>query len=166
MSVLQDRDLWYDLFNILPEHLTTHYNYLQVPYIAAEYPLTLTIKKFGPNRVLPLLVASWGLVCCLQGLVTSYSGLLAARFFLGLTEGGILPGLVIYMSMYACFLAHHVPRLMIGFYRFWTRHQMQLRLSVLFTASRCFEHIMLGRSIDRRQLHSLEPLLDCLQPPF
>ena len=38
----------------------------------------------------------------LQGLVTSYSGLLAARFFLGLTEGAILPGSITYMSIFYC----------------------------------------------------------------
>lgn len=74
-----------------------------MPYIVAEFPITLTIKKFGPNYVLPALVASWGLVCCMQGFVHNYSGLLAARFFLGLAEGGVLPGLVTYMSMCGAF---------------------------------------------------------------
>lgn len=34
----------------------------------------------------------FGLVTTLQGLVQNYSGLLATRFFLGLTEAGIFPG--------------------------------------------------------------------------
>lgn len=45
----------------------------------------------GPHILLPTLVVSWGLVCTFQGFVHNYSGLLAARFFLGLTEGAILP---------------------------------------------------------------------------
>jgi MFS family permease len=34
----------------------------------------------------------FGLVTICQGLVTSWSGLLATRFFLGLTETGMFPG--------------------------------------------------------------------------
>ena len=34
----------------------------------------------------------FGLVMTLQGLVQNYSGLIATRFFLGLTEAGIFPG--------------------------------------------------------------------------
>lgn len=47
-----------------------------------------------PSRWLPLLVGTWGIVTTLTGLVDSYSGLLAIRFFLGFCEGGILPGIV------------------------------------------------------------------------
>ncbi len=36
----------------------------------------------------------WGTVTTLSGLVHNYSGLLAVRFFLGLCEGGLLPGIV------------------------------------------------------------------------
>lgn len=77
-----------------------------VPYIVAELPLTLALKKMcvmadlshssvlmysGPHILLPTLVVSWGIVCTFQGFVHNYSGLLAVRFFLGLTEGAILP---------------------------------------------------------------------------
>ncbi|BEJ10795.1 hypothetical protein CspHIS471_0102170 [Cutaneotrichosporon sp. HIS471] len=69
-----------------------------VPYIVAELPLTLAIKKVGPNILIPVLVVSWGLVTTFQGFVTTYPGLLAARFFLGLTEGAILPSSMTYLS--------------------------------------------------------------------
>ncbi|QRW03728.1 major facilitator superfamily transporter [Ceratobasidium sp. AG-Ba] len=77
----------------------------------------LIIKKIGPHRLLPGIVFLWGLVTALQGLVHNYSGLIATRFFLGLTEGGLLPGIVLYMS---------------AFYR---RDQLQLRLAMLFSAT-------------------------------
>ncbi|WRT63133.1 uncharacterized protein IL334_000036 [Kwoniella shivajii] len=54
----------------------------------------------GPHLLLPTLVMSWGLVTLFQGFVNSYGGLIAARFFLGLTEGAILPGLVTYLSSF------------------------------------------------------------------
>lgn len=50
--------------------------------------------------MLPTLVVSWGIVTTLQGLVHNYGGLIAARFFLGLTEGAILPSLVAYLSTF------------------------------------------------------------------
>lgn len=62
-----------------------------VPYIVAELPLTLAIKKVGPNILIPTLVVLWGLVTTFQGFIHNYEGLLAARFFLGCTEGAILP---------------------------------------------------------------------------
>ena len=52
------------------------------------------LKQFKPSRWLPFLVTLWGTVTTLSGLVQSYSGLLAIRFFLGLCEGGLLPGIV------------------------------------------------------------------------
>ena len=52
------------------------------------------LKKFKPSRWLPFLVFIWGTVTTLSGLVQNYSGLLAIRFFLGLCEGGLLPGIV------------------------------------------------------------------------
>lgn len=62
-----------------------------VPYIVAELPLTLLIRKVGPNILLPVLMVCWGLVTTFQGFVHNYAGLLAARFFLGAAEGAILP---------------------------------------------------------------------------
>ncbi|CAD6569031.1 MAG: hypothetical protein CYPHOPRED_003029 [Cyphobasidiales sp. Tagirdzhanova-0007] len=38
-----------------------------VPYIVAELPLTLAMRTLGPHRLLPTLVATWGLVATLQG---------------------------------------------------------------------------------------------------
>jgi len=88
-----------------------------VPYIACELPSNLLIKKVGPHRLLPGIVFAWGLVTALQGLVHNYSGLIATRFFLGLCEGGLLPGIVLYMSA------------------FYKRDQLQLRLALLFSAT-------------------------------
>ncbi|KAI0319666.1 MFS general substrate transporter [Amylostereum chailletii] len=88
-----------------------------VPYILAELPMNLVMKRLGPNVTLPLMVILWGMVCACQGAVTTYQGLLVCRFFLGALEGGILPGIVLYLS---------------SFYR---RHSMQLRFSMMFSAT-------------------------------
>lgn len=43
---------------------------------------------------------SWGIVATLMGVTQNFSGFLAARFFLGVTESGLFPGVVFYLSMW------------------------------------------------------------------
>ncbi|KAG0698169.1 major facilitator superfamily domain-containing protein [Suillus ampliporus] len=88
-----------------------------VPYIAAEFPSLLLLKYVGPQRMLPTMVTIWGLVATMQGIVTSYSGLLVCRFFLGLMEGGLFPGLVLYMSL------------------FYPRERLQIRVATFFASA-------------------------------
>jgi predicted MFS family arabinose efflux permease len=66
--------------------------------------------------MIPFLCTCWGLVCTLQSQVSSFSGLVAARFFLGLCEGPLFPGLILYLSM------------------FYRRDELQKRIAVFFTA--------------------------------
>ncbi|KAI0345948.1 MFS general substrate transporter [Trametopsis cervina] len=88
-----------------------------VPYIVMELPMNLLMKRLGANITLPLMVTLWGIVCACQGAVTTYGGLLACRFFLGALEGGLFPGIVLYLSS------------------FYKRHAMQLRFSMMFSAT-------------------------------
>ena len=88
-----------------------------IPYILVEIPAALVVKRIGANNLLPIMAVIWGLITTLQGLVTSYSGLLVARFFLGLAEGGLIPGIMLVMS------------------RFYKRDQMQLRLAIFWSAA-------------------------------
>ncbi|OBT54896.1 hypothetical protein VE04_04891 [Pseudogymnoascus sp. 24MN13] len=88
-----------------------------VPYIAAELPSNLILKKIGPRIMLPGMVLAWGIVTTLQSQIKTYSGLLACRFFLGLCEGGLFPGIVLYLS---------------GFYR---PHELQVRIALFFSAA-------------------------------
>ncbi|KAA1083649.1 hypothetical protein PGT21_002504 [Puccinia graminis f. sp. tritici] len=84
------------------------------PYILIELPSNLLVRKIGAGRLIPMIVATWGLVTCLQGLVTSYRGLLVARFFLGLVEGGLYPAIVLYLST------------------FYTRTELQFRIALFW----------------------------------
>ncbi|KAF9459787.1 major facilitator superfamily domain-containing protein [Collybia nuda] len=88
-----------------------------VPYIVAELPSNLLLRYVGPNLMLPTMLALWGVVTTLQGVVHNYSGLLACRFFLGLLEGGVFPGLVLYLSF------------------FYPRQQLQWRISLFFSTA-------------------------------
>ena len=69
-----------------------------VPYILAELPSNLILHRVGPRVLLPTICVMWGLVTTVQSQVSTYGGLLAARFFLGLVEGGLFPGIVLYLS--------------------------------------------------------------------
>lgn len=53
----------------------------------------------------------------LTGVVQNYTGLIIVRVFLGLLEGGLLPGLTVYLTL------------------FYTKKEMALRFSYLFVAT-------------------------------
>ncbi|KXS20277.1 MFS general substrate transporter [Gonapodya prolifera JEL478] len=65
-----------------------------------EVPSNYFLKRFGPKIWLARIIITWGtIVACMAG-VTNPAGLKAARFFLGVAEAGMLPGVVFYMSFW------------------------------------------------------------------
>ncbi|KAI0887492.1 MFS general substrate transporter [Annulohypoxylon maeteangense] len=71
-----------------------------VPYIVAEIPSNILMKKVSPRVWLPTCMLGFGIASVCQGLVQNYSGLLATRFFLGLFESGMFPGCFYLISMW------------------------------------------------------------------
>lgn len=71
-----------------------------IPYILIDIPSNWVIKHFNAGYYLPFLITCWGLVSTFMGFATSYAGLIVARCFLGLFEGGLLPGIIVYLAMY------------------------------------------------------------------
>ncbi|CAO1637823.1 unnamed protein product [Sympodiomycopsis kandeliae] len=67
-------------------------------YILAEVPSNLVLKRIGANIWLPSIIIAWGIITTLTGIVKNYAGLLVIRSFLGLSEGGLLPGMTLYLS--------------------------------------------------------------------
>ncbi|KAF1957524.1 MFS general substrate transporter, partial [Byssothecium circinans] len=88
-----------------------------VPYICYDVPSNLVIKYFKAGYYLPGLLIAWGLVSMCTGFVKSYAGLLVARFFLGLAEGGLLGGRLVYLAM------------------FYRRHQLLYRITLFYCAA-------------------------------
>ncbi|KAK3386832.1 high-affinity nicotinic acid transporter [Podospora didyma] len=86
-------------------------------YAAFEVPSNLLLKKLRPSRWLPFIMVAWGLVMTLMGIVQNYSGLLAARLFLGVAEAGLFPGVAYYLTMW------------------YTRDEIQLRQALFFSAA-------------------------------
>ena len=90
---------------------------LFVPYVLIEVPSNLILKKFRPSRWLSFITTGWGIVSTLMGIVQSYPGLLVTRALLGLLEGGLLPGLTVYLTL------------------FYTKKEIALRIGYLFVSS-------------------------------
>jgi MFS family permease len=88
-----------------------------VSYLLVEVPSNIVLKKMRPNRWIPLLVGLWGTVTTLTSLVHSFQGLLAIRIFLGLCEGGLLPGIILYLST------------------IYKRHELQLRVGIFYASA-------------------------------
>jgi MFS family permease len=73
---------------------------LFVTYILSEVPSNLVLKKVGPSRWISIIATSWGIIATLTGVVQNYGGLIATRLLLGLVEGGLFPGMAIYLTMF------------------------------------------------------------------
>ncbi len=112
-----------------------------VPYILIELPLNLLLRVrryafssipeliaptqvIGPNYLLPTLMTIWGIATVVQGVVTSYDGLLACRFFLGVFEGGVFPGMILYLT------------------NFYPRAKMTTRIATFFRFCLAFNRVL------------------------
>ena len=87
-----------------------------ITYIIFEFFLLLW-KIFPPHIVGAIVVFAWGLLATCQAAVTSWSGMMAVRFFLGLTEAGYGTG-VIYLLTF-----------------FYLRHEVGLRMGIFVAAA-------------------------------
>jgi MFS family permease len=86
-------------------------------YILFEVPANITLKRTSPKFWLPTLTLIWGIVTTLQGVVQNLTGFYIVRFFLGVAEGGLFPGVIFYL----------------GF--FYLRDERQFRVSFFFSAA-------------------------------
>ena len=65
----------------------------QISYIIFEVPSNLLLKKMTPRNWQFRIIASWGLVLACHAAVRNKEGLYACRWFLGMMEAGLFPGL-------------------------------------------------------------------------
>ncbi|EME38802.1 hypothetical protein DOTSEDRAFT_29003 [Dothistroma septosporum NZE10] len=85
-----------------------------ISYGLSEPFTNLILKKVTPRVFFTLVVLIWGLCMICTGLVHNYAGLLAARWFLGITEAGLFPGVQYYLSCW------------------YKRSELGLRLAIFF----------------------------------
>ncbi|KAJ5667899.1 uncharacterized protein N7477_006469 [Penicillium maclennaniae] len=86
-------------------------------YICSELPSNLILKKASPKLWLPFLTVLWGIITMCLGFVRDYGGFVGVRAILGIAEGGLLPGMVLYLSA------------------FYKRGDLALRIGLFYTAA-------------------------------
>jgi sugar phosphate permease len=64
-----------------------------IVYIIVEVPSNILLKHIGPRFYIPALVAGFGFVTMCTAFVKNFTGLCVARAFLGVFEGGTMPGI-------------------------------------------------------------------------
>ncbi|KAG9248320.1 MFS nicotinic acid transporter-like protein [Calycina marina] len=69
-----------------------------VSYSVFEPLTNVLLKKLRPSIFIPLIMVVWGLCMTFMGFVTNWSGLMAARWWLGVAEAGLFPGINYYLS--------------------------------------------------------------------
>ncbi|KAI0197597.1 pantothenate transporter [Astrocystis sublimbata] len=69
-----------------------------IPYIIGEAPSNLLLKYFSPSKWQARIMITWGIVLALHVPVVNKQGLYAVRFFLGLAEAGMFPGVILQMT--------------------------------------------------------------------
>lgn len=71
-----------------------------IVYLTVEVPSNIILKRVGPRYYLPLLVVGFGIVSMCTAFVQSFAGLCTARAFLGIFEGGAMPGIAFFLSCF------------------------------------------------------------------
>ena len=69
-----------------------------VPYVLTAPFLGILGKRLGPNRVLPAMMFTFGCFTVLVTAVMNFSGLLAIRWFLGMSESAFSPWVIYYLT--------------------------------------------------------------------
>ncbi|KAK7911194.1 permease of the major facilitator superfamily [Apiospora marii] len=88
-----------------------------VPYVIFAPPLAMLGKKFGPARVLPILMGSFGCMTLLTAAAKNFSGIFALRWFLGMSESAFFPLVIYYLTT------------------FYRRGELARRLAIFYAAS-------------------------------
>ncbi|KAM7215498.1 putative transporter [Rhypophila decipiens] len=82
-----------------PAEFSTAVSIFYATYVAFESPWSILLKKLTPRFLLTSLCVVWSLTTVFTAFVTSPGGLYAARLVLGACEGGLFPGLNLYLTM-------------------------------------------------------------------
>jgi MFS family permease len=86
-------------------------------YILSELPSNAILKRVGGRIWLNFLVLCWGIITVFSGWMSEFSHLIVVRLLLGLFEGGLLPGMVLYLST------------------IYKRHELQVRVGLFYSAA-------------------------------
>lgn len=74
---------------------------LFVGFLAGQYPSVLLLQRIGFHRWLAGCALVWGLCAGAMAFIDSHAQFYALRVLLGFAEGGLAPGIVLYLSQFA-----------------------------------------------------------------
>ncbi|BCS18891.1 uncharacterized protein APUU_11719A [Aspergillus puulaauensis] len=69
-----------------------------VSYSVFEPLTNVLLKRLRPSIFIPIIMVLWGICMMCMGFVHNWAGLMAVRWFLGLTEAGLFPGVGYFLS--------------------------------------------------------------------
>ncbi|OAL03030.1 MFS general substrate transporter [Phaeosphaeriaceae sp. SRC1lsM3a] len=69
-----------------------------ISYAGFEPLTNIAIKRWSPRVFFTAIILVWGIIMTLMGVVHNKAGLYACRFFLGIAEAGLFPGVNYYLS--------------------------------------------------------------------
>ena len=72
-----------------------------VSYALFEPLTNILLKRLRPSVFIPAIMVLWGIVMVTMGLTHDFSGMMAARFFLGLAEAGKIPSFLCLFALQA-----------------------------------------------------------------
>lgn len=64
-----------------------------IGYVWFEVPAQIVLKLCTPHMWLPTITVAWGVVATLIGVFHNKTGFYIVRFFLGVSEAGLFPGM-------------------------------------------------------------------------
>lgn len=88
-----------------------------VPYVLFALPIAMLGKKYGPARVLPILMVCFGSMTLLTAAAKNFSAIFALRWFLGMAEAAFFPLVIYYLTT------------------FYRRGELARRLAIFYAAS-------------------------------
>jgi MFS family permease len=88
-----------------------------IPYVLVDIPSNWLLRYVGGGRYIPIIALSWGIVSVGLSFVHSYGTLILCRMLLGLCEGGMFGGCILYLS---------------GWY---PRHNLLMRMGIFYCAA-------------------------------
>ncbi|KAF2815183.1 retrograde regulation protein 2 [Mytilinidion resinicola] len=103
-------------------HLTNHHyavalSIFYVFYVVSDLPSNLFLKTATPRLWLPILAILWGIVVMCIGFVRNFAEFVVVRSLLGIFEGGLYPGSLLYLSM------------------MYTKEELALRVGIFYSSA-------------------------------
>ncbi|KAK4499747.1 hypothetical protein PRZ48_007933 [Zasmidium cellare] len=81
------------------QQFSTAVSIFYATYVVSETPWAILLKKLTPRILMTGLAIVWSLVTIFSGFIQNIGGLYAVRLILGACEGGLFPGLNLYLTM-------------------------------------------------------------------